>query len=648
MAGDAAEGTKAPGTDWRANLRTRITGAGDVSAMVAQLPAVAPGLSVLCALALILAAVLPASISVANGALLGSIPGAVRAGMHSAPGHRLLWALAASTGAYALTQSMFPALAALSNSLGRRLNGGLRRRVMAATLAPHGIAHLEDPSLVDLVTEAQGVGTAQFTPGQAVSPLTSMFAVRVGSLVSGLLLTTYHWWFFFAVILPNLAVLRVVTWQFRRSLSGVVDTTEVFRRSGYIRDLALRPAAAKETRVFGLGPWLGTRFRDEWARAMSIARDDRSRHRWVVFAAVMVHGAVTLGAYVVVGYAGVHHQITLGHLTVLLGAVQGVSGVMTINDSWLRVAMGAAAVPRVLALERRVAALPPARGVDGSDLPKRSIRFEGVHFAYPGSERSIYRGLDLEIEAGRSLAVVGRNGAGKTTLVKLLTRLYEPDQGRILVDGLELARLDPGSWQRRVTAIFQDFVRYELPVYDNVELTGPGQAPERERLSAAARRAGALDLVDTLPAGWDTVLSRQYDNGVDLSGGQWQRIALARAMAAEGAGVLVLDEPSANLDVRAEADLYDRFLDLTRGRTTILISHRFSTVRRADRIIVLEDGRVVEDGSHDTLMAAGGRYAEMFSLQAARFQDEADPDALEPDPFDAADRESPAAELEPS
>ena len=614
-----------PGSTFWDSQRAKAAGLGHVAAMVMQLPGASPVLAPTWALVILISSVLPATIALATGALLGSVPGVVQAGMASAAGHRLLWALVATTTAYALSQATNPALGAVSNSLGRRLNGSLRSRVMAATLTPHGISHLEDPALVDLVTAAQGVGTGQFNPGQAVAPLGSMVAVRLGAVLSGLLLATFHWWLFFAVVGPNLAVLRIVGWQFRRSLSGVTDTTEAFRRSNYIRDLALRPGAAKETRVFGLGPWLGRRFRAEWSQAMTLARGDRSGHRWVVFAAVTVHGAIAFGAYTFIGYAAVHHRITLGHLTVLLGAVQGVSALMTLNDQWLRLNLGAAAVPRVLELERIVNEAPAAGGISAEGLPRRSIRFEDIHFSYPGSSHEIYRGLDLEIEAGHSLAVVGRNGAGKTTLVKLLARLYEPDSGRILIDGIDLNQLDPYSWQGRVTAIFQDFVRYELSVSDNIELRAPGEVLDLSRIEEAAGRAGALSFVRSLPGGWDAVLSRQYDKGVDLSGGQWQRIALARALVARQAGVLILDEPSANLDVRAEADLYDRFLELTRGLTTILISHRFSTVRRADRIIVLEEGRVVEDGSHDTLMAASGRYAEMFSLQAARFQEAESP-----------------------
>jgi ATP-binding cassette subfamily B protein len=249
-----------------------------------------------------------------------------------------------------------------------------------------------------------------------------------------------------------------------------------------------------------------------------------------------------------------------------------------------------------------------------------------VGFRYPGTADDVFSDLHLDIPAGRSLAIVGANGAGKTTLVKLLARLYDPASGRITVDGVDLRQLDPHAWHTRIGALFQDFVHYDLSVADNVGFGAPTLAADPDRLRAAAERAGALDLVEGLPAGWETVLSRQFTNGVDLSGGQWQRVALARALFAVdgGARVLVLDEPTANLDVRAEADVYDRFLELTAGLTTVVISHRFSTVRRADRIVVLEHGRVIEQGTHGQLLASAGRYAEMFRLQAARFAEVGD------------------------
>jgi ATP-binding cassette subfamily B protein len=236
-------------------------------------------------------------------------------------------------------------------------------------------------------------------------------------------------------------------------------------------------------------------------------------------------------------------------------------------------------------------------------------------------------GFDLRLAAGRSVAIVGLNGAGKTTLVKLLTGLCRPSAGTIAIDGIDLADLDLASWRRQVAVIFQDFVRYELPLTENIRFGGI----EQDRLDAAelteiAAQAGAAELLAALPAGATTVLSPRFDGGVDLSGGQWQRVAFARALMAvrAGATVLIMDEPTAHLDVRAEAELYDRFLELTSGLTTIVISHRFSTVRRADRIVVLEHGRITEDGSHDELMAGGGQYARMFSLQASSYTGDID------------------------
>jgi ABC-type multidrug transport system fused ATPase/permease subunit len=244
-------------------------------------------------------------------------------------------------------------------------------------------------------------------------------------------------------------------------------------------------------------------------------------------------------------------------------------------------------------------------------MPAREIRFHDLGFAYPGGPPVLDR-FDLTIPAGSSLAIVGQNGAGKTTLAKLLCRLYDPQSGAIEIDGVDLRELSLESWRNRVTAVFQDFTRFELPLRDNV---APAGAPDAV-VSSALASAGAANL-----AGLDTVLARGYEGGTDLSGGQWQRVALARALCAVqlGAGVVLLDEPTAQLDVRGEAEIFDRILTATRQCTTILISHRFSTVRHADRISVVEKGRVVELGTHDELMAKGGRYRTMFDLQAERF-----------------------------
>lgn len=245
-------------------------------------------------------------------------------------------------------------------------------------------------------------------------------------------------------------------------------------------------------------------------------------------------------------------------------------------------------------------------------MPAREIRFRNVRFAYPGADRRVLENFDLTIPAGSSLAIVGQNGAGKTTLAKLLCRLYDPQGGAIEIDGVDLREIGVDAWRARLAAVFQDFIRFELPLRDNV---APHGAPDRV-IEAALAEAGGSHL-----AKLDTILARGYEGGTDLSGGQWQRVALARALCEVkmGAGLVLLDEPTAQLDVRGEAEIFERILKSTRNVTTILISHRFSTVRHADRICVLEHGRVVELGSHDDLMRLGGRYRTMFDLQASRF-----------------------------
>jgi ABC-type multidrug transport system fused ATPase/permease subunit len=279
---------------------------------------------------------------------------------------------------------------------------------------------------------------------------------------------------------------------------------------------------------------------------------------------------------------------------------------------------GAAPVGAVLRLEGamgRAGALALGDRA-ASGMPARQIRFRNLSFSYPGGD-PILEHFDLTIPAGSSLAIVGQNGAGKTTLAKLLCRLYDPQAGAIEIDGIDLRELDLNGWRSRLAAVFQDFIRFELPLRDNV---APSGAPD-DVIRAALGDAGAAQL-----ASLDTVLARGYKGGTDLSGGQWQRVALARALCAVrmGAGVVLLDEPTAQLDVRGEAEIFERILAATRRATTILISHRFSTVRHADRICVLEHGRVVELGSHDELMAAGSRYRTMFDLQASRFGGEED------------------------
>jgi ABC-type multidrug transport system fused ATPase/permease subunit len=306
--------------------------------------------------------------------------------------------------------------------------------------------------------------------------------------------------------------------------------------------------------------------------------------------------------------------LALDALVTYASAAVGTSMIAFGGLSW---ALDGAAAPAGAVVRLRAAMAPAGELVSGNKpvqgAPAREIRFRDVTFAYPtGGGDDVLCGFDLTIPAGSSIAIVGQNGAGKTTLAKLLCRLYDPQQGAVEIDGVDLRDFDIDAWRARLAAVFQDFIRFELSLRENV---APAGAPDAA-IEAALREAGAADL-----AGLDTILARGYQGGSELSGGQWQRVALARALCAVqlGAGVVLLDEPTAQLDVRGEAEIFDRILQATRAVTTILISHRFSTVRHADRICVLERGRVVELGTHQELMAARGRYHTMFELQASRF-----------------------------
>ncbi|HEX4905876.1 MAG TPA: ABC transporter ATP-binding protein [Acidimicrobiales bacterium] len=611
-------------------LRRRWEASAPPRALLGYLPQVDRRGTIALAVLVLLLGVLPVAFAVTSGMLIGAVPDAVEGGPGSAGADRLLRLLLLSGAAFTAIQVLGPFRLRAVWNLGWSVEIGLQQRVIAASTGPVGIAHLEDPRTLDRIAVARGIDHEWLGPTTAIEAMANIASRYLVGMGSVLVLSTWHWWFG-----PLVASMYVISGsRLRTGFRAVVETmyvaTPSFRRANYYRDLAIEPVAAKETRIFDLGGWLRERYRESWLAAMTDVWETRKRFR----AAFMVLMTMTIlakgGAFLYIGLSGARGEITLATAAVLLRAVNGLAdGFGAIGDDSVKIAQGSLGVPAALSLERETATnlQVDAHGIrDAAGLPGSAITFDGVTFAYPGSDLPLFDGLDLTIEAGRSLAVVGVNGAGKTTLVKLLARLYDPQGGAITVDGIDLRELDARSWQRRIAAIFQDFVRYELPVTDNVGFGAIDLLHDRDALQRAADRAGAASVIDGLPAGWDTVLSRQYEGGSDISGGEWQRIALARALLAVegGAGVLVLDEPTANLDVRSEARVYDSFLELTRGLTSIVISHRFSTVRRADRIVVLEHGRVVEDGTHDQLVALGGRYATMYELQASRFADEDD------------------------
>jgi ATP-binding cassette, subfamily B, bacterial len=621
----AKERLRAP-RPWRRPLPPALTG---TLVLLRLLPAVSRPLTVLLALGVFVSAALPIAVTVVSGLLVGSIPAAVRGGMASPAGQRAVSFLIAAALLIVVVRVLGPFRSTLAGVFARAVDRHLQERVMAAVAMPGGISHLEDPAILDLIKNAEGVGTEGDHPGDAVRSLATLLPSWLQALGSAAVLLAFHWWLGLAWLIMWPVILVVFQSEFLRVGRTAFGQAAAVRRSDYYRELAIRPGAAKELRLWGMLDWLVGRFDASWDQAMRPVWQARRPGRPVLWLSTGVVGLFNLGALALLAWAAVQGNLSLAALAVYLNAIQGANSFQAFDDVNRQLAYGTIAIPSILDLERRLAG-PPSGTPSGAaalppDAPRDAIRFHGVRFRYPGQRDDVLAGLDLTIPAGHSLAIVGLNGAGKTTLVKLLGRLYEPDAGRITVDGIDLRALDASRWQRRVTAVFQDFAQYQLSARDNIGLGSPDGADDLKRLREAARQAGALELIEALPQGWDTVLSRRYTDGVDLSGGQWQRLALARALFAAqgGARVLILDEPTASLDVRAEADLYDRFLDITRGLTTILISHRFSTVRRAERICVLEHGRVVEQGSHEELVTASGRYAGMFALQAARFNDAA-------------------------
>lgn len=596
--------------------------------LVRELPRVHLPLTVAYATTTVALALFPTATIVANGVLVGRLPAAAGSGVHSAATRAAIAAL--------LLVGVLSVLAWVTESLDALVREHLARlaarrwdqELMAAVAAPTTVAHLEDPALLDRLEAA--AGRTRGGPAQAVAVVGPVLTGVLTGLLALVLVARFSVWLALAFLVQ--AISGRLHWRarFDRITAALFGQGDLHRRSGYLRNLALTGPAAKEVRIFGFAGWLRARFDAEWREAMAPVWT-KMRQGWPRSLGLSTawSALVAIGGWMVVT-AAVDGRITLTVAVITMQALMGLDGLGGISDFQHLLAEGADRLPLhhavVAELHDRAAAEATVGAPVPADAPSVSIRFDDVGFRYPGASRPVLDGLDLEIAAGTSIAIVGVNGAGKTTLVKLLAGLHRPDTGRVLVDGTPLTELDTAVWQRRVSAIFQDFWRYPLSARANVGLGAPEHLHDHAALERAAARAGADGVLAALPRGWDTVLDRQLDGGAELSGGEWQRLALARSLFAveAGARVLVLDEPTAALDVRAEADIYDRFLDITRGLTSIVISHRFSTVRRADRIVVLDGGRVVEDGSHHALVARGGHYARMFELQAARYRD-ADP-----------------------
>ncbi|TDD62113.1 ABC transporter ATP-binding protein [Actinomadura darangshiensis] len=388
--------------------------------------------------------------------------------------------------------------------------------------------------------------------------------------------------------------------------------TPAERERSYLQDVLTSRRSAAEVRAFGLAPYLRGRWEARTGERLGEIRRTVRRRLRITLLARLVSGlaiGAVLGpllAYAATGRMPAADAGAAATAALLLAARLRMAAAGT--DRLFEAAPFVQDLQTFLVPPDREAAEPPPP-------PFRVLTAENLAFTYPSADRPAVDGVDLSIEAGQVVALVGENGSGKTTLAKLLSHLYRPGGGRILHDGVDAAACDPDALRESIAVLFQDFERYVLPASDNVALGRAGRAGDEEAVRQAARAAGADAFLSNLPEGYATLLGPEFAGGADLSGGQWQRVALARAFFRD-ASFVILDEPTATLDARAEHDLFDRLRTLLAGRTVLLISHRFSTVRMADRIYVLADGRVAEHGTHDSLMAAGGRYAELFTLQA--------------------------------
>lgn len=482
------------------------------------------------------------------------------------------------------------------------------------------LAYYENPAYHDTLHRAQQ--EAPFRPTRVLDGLLQV--AQNGLTVVGLvlLLATVHPLLsvlLFVAVLPGLFVRvryadRSYRWFERRAAFE--------RHANYLSWIVTNPETAKEVRAFELGPTLSERFRT----LRDLLRGEKirlARHRSLgELGAQAVAAIAVLGAYALIAWRTYQGSLSLGDLVMYFGAVQSGQGLMQSLFSSLGSLyednLFLAHLDEFLTVESRI--LPPENPRPVPRPWRDGMRLEGVSFRYPGGTRPLLEDIDLNIRPGEIVALVGPNGAGKTTIAKLLLRLYDPDAGRITLDGRDLREFRPKELRREIAVVFQDFNRYFLTARDNIWFGDVTRDPGSSRIEEAARTAGGAEIFRTLPKGYETVLGRLFPEGEELSLGEWQKIALARAFFRD-APFLIVDEPTSALDAAAEAELFTTMRSIVSGRAGLLISHRFSTVRMADRIYVLEAGHLTENGSHDELLRLGGTYARLFSLQAAPYRE---------------------------
>ena len=564
-----------------------------------------PAGSVALALLTLVAAVVPLGIAYVGKAIID----AVVKGSHE---QTLRWVLV-ELGLVALQALVSRALGLVRSLLGARLSIDINVLILEKALGLD-LRYFEDPEFYDRLTRARREASSR-----PLSVVTETFQLFQNAItLAGYVALLVRW--------SGLAVIGLVAAAVPATLVEMKYSTTAFRlrnwrspesrRMNYLEYVLANDEHAKEVKLFGLGPVLLGRFKELGEMFYVEDRLLAVRRAGSAFSLSLLATGAFYAAYAVMALQAARGALSLGDMVLYVAAFrQGQQAFQSILSAIGGMYEDNLYMSNLFEYLSTPTDPLPLLSADGAST-EEGIRFEGVGFRYPGKEAWALRDVSLFVPRGESLALVGHNGAGKTTFIKLLTRLYEPTEGRILLDGKDLRAWDPEALRRRVGVVFQDYNQYQLTARDNV---GLGSVPHRDdepRILRAVDRGGAEAVVAGLRDGLDTQLGRRFKDGVELSGGQWQKIALARAFMREEADILVLDEPTAALDAEAEHAVFERFKRLAEGRTSILISHRFPTVRMADRIVVLEGGRILEQGTHEALVAEGGRYAHLFSLQA--------------------------------
>lgn len=607
------------------DLRSRLKRAKtSVAGTVRGLPKVAkltwqasPVLTVLLTLITVLSGLLPTVTAYIAKLLLDSVVAAIQ---HTGTTGDIARVALFQFGVLAAS-AVSSALTSIAQSLlQERMTLTIRHQVMAHASELH-LAYFEGSTSYDMLRQA-----AQEAPTRPLSMMNSALGllrtlITFGSMIA-LLVSISPLLALVALMAPIPAFISQSKYG-SRAFWLTFMMSPIKRRMDYLSSLVTTDTYAKETKLFGLGPYFVDRFRRlgtvsyERQRKLTINRNISSTS-WGLLS-TLAGSAITL--YIALEAVG--GRLTLGDLALYTAAAASVqasvSGLFTAFSGMYENNLYLDTLYRFLDTKPEITA--PASPRPMPSTVEGHIEFDSVTFTYPGAEEPALDDVSFEIRPGETVAVVGRNGAGKSTLFKLLCRLYDPTSGRILLDGVDLREYDPVELRTRISAMFQDYVTYQGTAAENIGLGDLARLEDRPHIEDSARRAGADERIERLPRGYDSPLGRWFDQGVSLSGGEWQKIALARAFQRE-APILVLDEPTSALDARAEHDLFSRLRELSEGRTTLYISHRFSTVRQAERILLLEHGKVAEYGTHEELMAAEAGYAELFTLQAQAYLDD--------------------------